>query len=76
MYPWVRGYKWSKIDITEKPRVVEWVDRVRARPAVGRGLAYGVPEGEVDRWSKERRAQYARNGATIAANANIKDSIE
>ncbi|MEM6707646.1 MAG: glutathione binding-like protein [Pseudomonadota bacterium] len=66
-YPWVRGYKWSKIDITRSDRVVAWVERVRARPAVGRGLAYGVPADEVDRWSLARRDQYARNGAQIAA---------
>lgn len=76
MYPWVRGYKWSKIDITEKPRVVEWVDRVRARPGVERGLAYGVPKDEIDKWSKERRASYAKGGASIASNTNIEQSIE
>lgn len=29
-YPWIRGYKWSKIDITTRPRVVAWMARVRA----------------------------------------------
>ena len=38
-YPWVRGWKWSKSDITGHANVVAWVDRVRARPAVERGLA-------------------------------------
>ena len=32
LYPWIRGWKWSKVNITTKPRVMEWVDRVRARP--------------------------------------------
>ena len=76
LYPWLRGYKWSKVDITTKPRVVEWVDRVRARPAVGRGLAYGVPEDEVDRWSPERRASYRKSGSQIASNENIQESID
>ncbi len=74
-YPWIRGYKWSKVDITTRPRVLEWVERVRARPAVERGLAYGVPKDEVDKWSAERRASYKQGGATIADNSNIKDSI-
>jgi GST-like protein len=74
-YPWLRGYKWSKVDITTRPRVLDWVHRVRARPAVERGLAYGVPKEEIDSWSKERRASYAKGGASIASNQNIKDSI-
>ena len=76
IYPWVRGYKWSKVDITGSERVVAWVDRVRARPAVERGLAYGVPDTEIDRWSAERRAQYARSGATIAATENLTGGAE
>ena len=75
-YPWLRGYKWSKVDITTRPRVKDWVDRVRARPAVERGLAYGVPKEEIDRWSPERRASYARGGATIASNPNLQKSID
>lgn len=44
---------------------------VRARPAVARGLAYGVPEDEIDSWSKDRRTNYAKSGASIADNASI-----
>ena len=73
IYPWLRGWKWSKVDITPFANVVAWVDRVRARPGVGRGLAWGVPKDEVDQWSEERKAQYRRNGASIASNANLPD---
>lgn len=68
IYPWVRGWKWSKIDITGHAKVGAWVKRVRARPAVERGLAYGVPATEIDQWSDERKAQYAKAGASIASN--------
>ena len=74
-YPWVRGYKWSKIDITAWPRVVDWVHRVRARPAVQRGLAYGVAEDEIDKWSKERRKNYLASGASIASNEVLETDI-
>ncbi len=70
-YPWVRGWKWSKIDITGHANVVAWVDRVRARPAVERGLKYGFPEGEVDQWSQETKARYAKGGSSIASNESI-----
>ena len=65
LYPWLRGWKWSKIDITKTPAVVDWVTRVRARPGVARGIAYGVPEDEIDQWSDERKAQYRNSGAKI-----------
>lgn len=75
LYPWVRGWKWSKVNITTKPRVMEWVDRVRARPGVERGLAYGVPKEEIDQWSEERKAQTAKSGSSIASNTSIRNSI-
>ncbi len=75
IYPWVRGWKWSKVNITKWPRVTEWVDRVRARPGVERGISYGVPKEEIDKWSKERKANYAKSGASIASNQSLKDSI-
>ncbi len=75
LYPWLRGWKWSKVDITDRPNVMAWIDRVRARPGVGRGLAYGVPEHEIDRWSPERRASYASTGASIASNERLRSEV-
>lgn len=71
LYPWVRGWKWSRIPIVGIPNLEVWVDRVRARPGVERGLAYGVPEDEIDQWSEARKAQVARGGSTLAATANL-----
>ena len=76
LYPWLRGWKWSKVNITSWPRVMEWIDRVRARPGVERGLGYGVPKEEIDQWSEERKARTARSGASIASNENLKNSIQ
>ena len=76
LYPWIRGWKWSKVNITNRPAVMEWVDRVRARPGVERGLGYGIPKEEIEQWSAERKARTAKGGSTIADNENIKDSIE
>lgn len=75
IFPWLRGWKWSKVDITDRPNVMAWIDRVRARPGVGRGLAYGVPEDEIDRWSPERRERYRRGGASIAGNERLRDDV-
>ena len=72
VYPWLRGWKWSKVNITTWPRVMEWVDRVRARPGVERGLGYGVPKDEIDQWSEERKAQYRKGGSSIASNEKLR----
>ncbi len=72
---WVRSYKWSKVDITTKPRVVDWVHRVRARPGVERGISFGVPKDEIDKFSKERREQYKKNGGSIASNRALKTDV-
>ena len=71
LYPWVRGWKWSKIPIVGIPHVEAWVKRVRARPGVERGLAYGVPKEEIDQWSAARKAQVAAGGSSMAATANL-----
>ena len=71
LYPWVRGWKWSKIPILGIPHIEDWVRRVRARPGVERGLAYGVPKEEIDQWSAARKAQVAAGGSTMAATANL-----
>ena len=70
---WVRSWKWAKIDITGRPRVMEWVRRCRARPGVERGISFGVPTDEIDRFSQERRAQYRQGGAGIASNWALRD---
>lgn len=41
-WSWVRGYKWSGVDIDGLPHLARWLDAIAARPAVSRGLA--VPE--------------------------------
>ena len=70
-YPWVRGWKWSKINITLHDNVMAWVDRVRARPGVERGIAYGFPDGELDQWTEETKKRYARMGSSIASNESL-----
>ena len=75
LYPWLRGWKWSKVNITTKPQL--WNGSIvfehdREWNAAG----YGVPKSEVDQWSEERKASTAKSGATIASNTNIKDSIQ
>lgn len=75
IYPWVRGWKWSKVPVPEFPIIENWIERVRARPGVARGLKYGVPDEEVDQWSRERKEQYRSGGNSIASNKALKNGI-
>lgn len=72
---WVRSWKWAKIDITGRPRVMEWVNRVRARPGVERGISFGVPKEEIDQFSEERKEEYKKSGASIASNSRLPTDI-
>ncbi len=72
---WVRSWKWAKIDITQRTNVMAWVDRVRARPSVERGISFGVPKDEIDQFSEARKAQYKANGASIASNNRLPTDV-
>jgi GST-like protein len=61
-YPWIRGWKWSKIAITGYENIVNWVNRVRERPGVERGITYGVTEEERDKWSSATKGRFRKNG--------------
>lgn len=71
-FPWVRAYKWAKIDITTRPPVTNWLNRCRDRPGVQRGVAWDVPDDETDSFSAERRAAYKKRGASIANNDRLR----
>ena len=75
IYPWVRGWKWSKVPIVDLPDVVTWVKRVRARPGVDRGLKVGIPADEVDQWSEERKRRTAQGGQSIASNERLRSTL-
>ena len=74
IFPWIRGYKWSKIDITLHPNVLSWKERVQQRPGVKRGLAYGAKSGEEEQWSEETKRKYASGGSFMASNETIGDA--
>ena len=75
IYPWMRGWKWSKIILVECENVMAWIDRVRARPGVERGLSFGIPKDEIDQWSEKRKKDTAASGAAIASNEVLKSKV-
>lgn len=71
IFPWIRGYKWSKIDITLHSNVLAWKERVHLRPGVRRGLAYSAKLGEEEQWSEETKRRYASGGSFMASNRTV-----
>jgi glutathione S-transferase len=59
---WVRTYKWSGIDMTPFPHVKRWLNQIRARPAVERGIKVPV---ELPAMSEEDEKKFAANARII-----------
>ena len=64
---WVRTYKWSGIDITPFPHVKRWLDQIRARPAVERGIKVPV---ELPAMSEEDEKKFAANARKLVETGN------
>jgi len=54
-YPWVQGYGWAELSIDGLPHLARWLDAIRARPAVTRGMA--VPPRPSDETARLTSAQ-------------------
>jgi len=37
-WAWVRTHRWSGVDVSDLPHLKRWLDAIRARPAVLRGI--------------------------------------
>jgi len=62
-WAWVRTHRWSGVEVDDLPHLKRWLDTVRARPAVRRGIAMPPPAVnlKVDGEAKARQfAQQAR----------------
>ena len=56
-WSWVRGYKWSGVDLEGLDHLGRWLDAIAGRPAVQRGV--DVPE-RVDLEEMLRKAEEAK----------------
>ena len=54
-FTWVNIHSWSGVPIDDLPRLSDWRERIRARPAVQRGLE--VPSGRVESKATVEAAQ-------------------
>ncbi|PWF41750.1 glutathione S-transferase family protein [Massilia glaciei] len=61
-WAWVRTHKWSGVDIDDLPNLRRWVDAIRARPAVQKGLLMPASVRDIsdDPVAAEKFAAHAR----------------
>ena len=65
LYPWLRGWKWSKVDITRTPAVLDWVNRVRARKSKRQEKSCAPTADAVVTWALKVITRSARESKTV-----------
>ena len=64
-WAWVRTHRWSGVDIEDLPHLQRWMDAIRARPAVQRGILAPPSELNFNKDSDERTQQFAAKARTM-----------
>jgi len=60
-WAWVRTHRWSGIEIDDLPHLRRWLDHIRVRPAVQKGIA--TPPSALDRDASDDEARKVVEGA-------------
>lgn len=64
-WAWVRTYKWSGVPIDGLPHLKRWLDAIRARPAVEKGIVMPPSKINRDTASAEQERQFAEQARTM-----------
>ena len=64
-WAWVRTHKWSGVSIEELPHLKRWIDTIRARPAVEKGLQMPPSPRELSGTSEEEAARFSAAARTM-----------
>ncbi|NIA00204.1 glutathione S-transferase family protein [Massilia sp. CCM 8734] len=64
-WAWVRTHKWSGVSIGELPHLARWIDAIRARPAVEKGLQMPPSPRELSSSSEEEAAKFSAAARTM-----------
>jgi GST-like protein len=59
-YAWVRTYKWSGVPVDDLPHLKRWLDTIRARPAVEKGLQMPPSSRDLGNNIEENAARFAQ----------------
>ena len=64
-WAWVRTHRWSGVEIDDLPYLQRWLEAIRARPAVQRGINAPPSELNFNKDSPERTRQFADKARTM-----------
>ena len=64
-WAWVRTHRWSGVEIDDLPHLQRWLDTIRARPAVQRGINAPPSELNFNKDSPERTRQFNDKARTM-----------
>ncbi|RSZ60191.1 glutathione S-transferase [Massilia atriviolacea] len=64
-WAWVRTHKWSGVSVEDLPHLQRWIDAIRARPAVEKGLQMPPSPRELNSSSEEEAAKFSAAARTM-----------
>lgn len=64
-FAWVRTHRWSGVEVDDLPHLQRWLDAIRARPAVERGLQAPPSTLELRRDSDEKAKEFSEKARTM-----------
>ena len=64
-WAWVRTHRWSGVEIDDLPNLERWVEAIRTRPAVQRGIHAPSSEINLNKDTEERTQQFTDKARTM-----------
>jgi glutathione S-transferase/GST-like protein len=64
-FAWVRTHRWSGVEVDDLPHLQRWLDAIRVRPAVERGLLAPPSSLELRRDSPEKAKEFSEKARTM-----------
>jgi glutathione S-transferase/GST-like protein len=64
-FAWVRTHRWSGVEVDDLPHLQRWLEVIRARPAVERGLQAPPSSLELRRDSPEKAKEFSEKARTM-----------
>lgn len=72
-FAWVRTHRWSGVDVDDLPHLSRWLEAIKARPAVQRGLHAPPSTLELRRDGSEEAKKFAEAARTMVEMGQSKD---
>lgn len=64
-WAWVRTHKWSGVNIDDLPHLQRWVEAIRARPAVKKGILMPASERDLEKANEEEAAKFSERARAM-----------